>query len=72
MREWTNWKDIGIQKNYFRKLSETESMKFREDRGEIGATWEERVLESAYLEGEEKERGRMQRVRGCDDMGAKR
>jgi hypothetical protein len=25
-------------------------MKFREDRREIGATWEERVLEGTYLE----------------------
>jgi hypothetical protein len=30
-------------------------MKFREDRGEIGATCEERVLENAYLEEEVKD-----------------
>lgn len=28
-------------------------MKFREDRGEIGATWEEQVLEGTYSEREE-------------------
>lgn len=32
-------------------------MKFREDRGEIGATWEEQVLEGTYLEGEKKTTG---------------
>jgi hypothetical protein len=38
-------------------------MKFREDRGEIGATCEGRVLENAYLEGEEKQ--------GKDALGGK-
>jgi hypothetical protein len=48
-------------------------MKFREDRRKIGATWEERVLEGTYLEGEKKHRGRVHRVRGSDDnMKAKR
>jgi len=62
VRKWTNWKNICIQKNYFRKLSETENMKFREDRRKIGATWKERVLEGR-LEGEKKHRGRLHRVR---------
>jgi hypothetical protein len=37
VRECTNWKDIGIQKNYFGILSEAKNVKFREDSGEIRA-----------------------------------
>ena len=37
MRECTNWKDIGVQKNYFGILSEAKDVKFREDSGEIRA-----------------------------------
>ena len=38
MRECTNWKDVGVQKNYFGILCEAKNMKFREDSGKIGAT----------------------------------
>jgi len=38
MRECANWKDIGVQKNYFGILSEAKNVKFREDSGKIRAT----------------------------------
>jgi hypothetical protein len=50
MREWTNWKDVGVKKNDFRKLSEAKNVKFREDRRKIWTTWEERVSEDTCLE----------------------
>jgi len=39
-------------------------MKFREDRRKIGATWEVRVLEGTYLEGEKKHGERCIRCEG--------
>jgi hypothetical protein len=67
MREWTDWKDVGIKKNYFRKLGEAKDVKFREDRRKIWATWEERVSEDTCLErGTEarKAAGSVRRARG--------
>jgi hypothetical protein len=50
VREWTDWKDVGVKKNYLRKLCEAKNVKFREDRRKIWTTWGERVSEDTCLE----------------------
>jgi hypothetical protein len=51
MREWTDWKDIRVKKNYLCVLGEAKNVKFREDGIKIGATWE-MFLEGGSLLGE--------------------
>jgi hypothetical protein len=52
VREWTNWKDIRVKKDYLRVLGEAKGVEFREDGIKIRATWEGRVLESTGFLGE--------------------